>query len=165
MAPDRGNFNPGTKHGQSIFLEKSKGLPEDKRLDLSRSNGPEIHKVLRARELNFRNVTDIPYSLSADGIILKSGNLLTQHQKITLAGCQWAGHVLFCDDVSYADATQGRSPPSPFTGTVLDPSNNPGHKDMFYNIVNNNVTVKIIENILTVSGYDDLLELKNFFRT
>ena len=42
-APDHGDINPGTKHGQTIFREITKGLPINQRLDLTRSNGPQIH--------------------------------------------------------------------------------------------------------------------------
>lgn len=158
-APDRGNFNPGTKHGQLIFNEKSKGLPEDKRLDLNRTNGPNIHKVLRAREPHFRGVTEIPIKIDALGNVVESGNILIQHQKITLSDCQRAGHILFQDGFSLQDPV----PATPFTATVLDPANTPGHKARFYKVVNNNVAVKIIQNTLTVNGYDDLLALKDLF--
>ena len=47
--------------------------------------------------------------------------------------------------------------------TILDPANIPAHKDSFYEIVHNNVAVKIIENSLTVNGFDDLLEHKSLF--
>ena len=96
-APDRGNFNPGTKHGQIIFNEKLKGLPEDKRLDLNRTNGPDIHKVLRAREPHFRGITAIPIKIDALGSVVEFGNILSQHQKITLLDCQRAGHIMFQD--------------------------------------------------------------------
>ena len=43
-----GDFNPGTKLGNSIFLEKTKGLPKSVRLDLTKKNSQEIHKCLRA---------------------------------------------------------------------------------------------------------------------
>ena len=158
-APDRGDFNPGTKHGQLIFNEKSKGLPEDKRLDLNRTNGPDIHKVLRARELHFRGVAEIPTKIDALGNPEEFGNILIQHQKITLSDCQRAGHFLFQDGFLLQD----RVPAPPFTATVLDPANNPGHKPRFYQVVNNNVAVKIIQNTLTVNGYDDLLALKELF--
>ena len=44
------NFNPGTKLGNIIFIEKSKGLPESARLDLMKKNSQEIHKYLQSRE-------------------------------------------------------------------------------------------------------------------
>ena len=36
--PYSGDSNPGTKLGNSIFIEKTKGLPEADRLDLSKKN-------------------------------------------------------------------------------------------------------------------------------
>ena len=36
--PFSGNFNPGTKLGNSIFLEKTKGLSKDNSLDLNKAN-------------------------------------------------------------------------------------------------------------------------------
>ena len=48
--PFTGKFNPGTKLGHSIFLEKTKGLKEEDRLDLTKSNSSKIHQYFRARE-------------------------------------------------------------------------------------------------------------------
>ena len=42
--PFSGKYNPGTKLGNSIFIEKTKGLPEYMRLDLTKKNSQEIHK-------------------------------------------------------------------------------------------------------------------------
>ena len=36
--PFAGKFNPGTKIGSSIFIEKTKGLKEELQLDLTKSN-------------------------------------------------------------------------------------------------------------------------------
>ena len=36
--PLSGNLNPGTKLGNSIFIGKTKGLPESVRLDLTKKN-------------------------------------------------------------------------------------------------------------------------------
>ncbi len=41
--PLQGNFNPGSKIGMDIFLEKNKVLPENQRLDLTRTNVEPIH--------------------------------------------------------------------------------------------------------------------------
>ena len=49
--PYSGNFNPGTKHGNTIFVKKTKGLPEANRLDLTKKNSQAIHKYFRAREM------------------------------------------------------------------------------------------------------------------
>ncbi len=48
--PYSGDFNPGTKLGQTIFAQKTKGLPEADRFDLKKANASEIHRYLKARE-------------------------------------------------------------------------------------------------------------------
>ena len=47
--PMNSNFNPGTAAAQKIFLEKTKGLPEDKRLPLTSSSAKAIMAVLRGK--------------------------------------------------------------------------------------------------------------------
>ncbi len=42
--PLQGNFNPGSKLGKDIFLEKIKGLPESQHLNLTRTNAHQIHQ-------------------------------------------------------------------------------------------------------------------------
>ena len=44
------NFNPGTTAGQKLFLEKTKGLPQDQRLPLTRANSPKIMKHFKMKE-------------------------------------------------------------------------------------------------------------------
>ena len=43
--PFSGDFNPGNKFGNSIFLKKTKGLVEADCLDLNKANSLAIHKV------------------------------------------------------------------------------------------------------------------------
>ena len=49
--PYSGNFNPGTKHGNTIFVEKTKSLSEANWLDLTKKNSQTIHKYFRAQEM------------------------------------------------------------------------------------------------------------------
>ena len=44
--PFSGDFNPGTKLGNVIFIEKTKDIPESVRLDLTKNNSQEIDKYL-----------------------------------------------------------------------------------------------------------------------
>lgn len=44
--PLQGDFNPGSKIGKDIFLEKTKGLPEDKQYDLTNDNAAKIHAYI-----------------------------------------------------------------------------------------------------------------------
>ena len=117
-APDHGDINPGTKHGQTLFMEITKGLPIDQRLELTRSNGPQIHIFLRARESNFRAVTNIPYNWFSDGNVAQTANLLQQHHHLRLYDVQRAGHALFDRDFN-ADDPIG---PLVMAHTLLAPS-------------------------------------------
>ena len=78
-APDHGDTDPGTKNSQTLFMEITKRLPHDQRLDPTRSNGPLIHEYLRARESNFRAVIDTPIQWFTDGNVYRTTNLLQQH--------------------------------------------------------------------------------------
>ena len=69
------------------------------------------------------------------------------------------GHIMLRDGVIYADDVIA----PPFTPTILDIAGNSRHKTKFYENTNNNVAVKIIENFLTVNGFDDLLQHKEQF--
>ena len=44
--PFSGDFNPGTKLGNSIFIKKTKGFPESVRLDLTKNDSKDNHKYL-----------------------------------------------------------------------------------------------------------------------
>ena len=91
--------------------------------------------------------------------VLETSNLLSQHHKTSLEDCQRASHIMFQDAVTNPyDVTV-----PPFNATILDPANISAHKDSFYEIVHNNAAVKIIENSLTVNGFDDFHEHKSFF--
>ena len=57
------NFNPDTAHRQNIFLETTRALPEDKRLNLTASNTIKIMEVLQLKEANMGEIiTAIPTS-------------------------------------------------------------------------------------------------------
>jgi len=62
-----GRFQPREKLGNSIFVEKTKGLPEADRLDLSKKNSQAIHRYLLAREtLMGHVVTKVPIEFNID---------------------------------------------------------------------------------------------------
>ncbi len=82
------DFNPGVQAGQKIFLEKTKPLPDNKRLNFSSSNSQEIMDVLRSREqLMVTVVMSIPttYTGPMPGDFK---NLLSQNQSFILERMQ-----------------------------------------------------------------------------
>ena len=66
--PLTGNFNPGNSAGQKIFLEKTKGLPSDKRLALTHSNAPKIMEILKMKEQVMGNVVTFVPTIYVGGI-------------------------------------------------------------------------------------------------
>ena len=48
--PYTGDFNPANASGRKIFEQKSKGLDEDKRFDLSKVNSTDIQQYFKAHE-------------------------------------------------------------------------------------------------------------------
>ena len=91
ITPYSGDFNPGTKLGNSIFVEKIKGLPEADRLDLPKKNSQAIHRYLLAREtLMGHVVTKVPIEFNIDSSVKTTANLLTQYQQMRLEDLQRA---------------------------------------------------------------------------
>ena len=155
--PNYGDFNSGTRHGQAIFNENSKRLPEDKHLDLPRLDGRDIHKVLHTREFHLHGIVNVfSTKVHLFRVVHKKSNLLSQHREIILEDCQSASLVMFYNRCAHKDAVTD----SLFNLIILDPARNPRHKSKFNKIANSNVAVKMIENFLPVNRFDDILEHK-----
>ncbi len=73
--PFHGNFNPATKMGQQIFLKKTEGLAEDKRLYLTKADSQKFHQFMKSHEASLGNVVcKTPTSYANDGTALLTGN-------------------------------------------------------------------------------------------
>ena len=158
--PFSGNFNPGTKLGDSIFIENTKGLPKSVRLYLTKKNSQEIHKYLRARENLMGNiVTKVPIAHNLDGTVKTTANLITQYQQMNLEDLQRAVFAKYDTALAFGAPI----PPAPFTMRTLDPGNYADDKKHFFLRVHCNVVAHIIKNGLSVQGYSDILLKKDKF--
>ena len=83
--PNLGNFNPGTAIGAKIFERKTKGLPEDKSLPLTRKSALAFRMIVESNAGTFGNpVTKIPVEYAADGTtVTKWANLTEDYSEIT----------------------------------------------------------------------------------
>lgn len=161
--PFQGKFNPGTKSGQAIFLEKTKGLAEKDRLELSKSNSAEIHKFFRSKEGQMGEViTKVPTEYANDGTVIKSANLLSQYHLLTLDDVQRAAHNRFNTPIASGDPIPDPAI-SPFKARDLDPATKNDDKRDFYLQVDSAVVAKLCENCLSTSGYNDLMLNKDKF--
>ena len=157
--PLQGDFNPGSKIGKDIFIEKSKGLADDKRIEWKKSSATKLHSYFRARENKMDACIQVPTEFNADGTVKTTKNLLSQYHSIKLTECQRAAQGRYATALAVADPL----PAHPFTAKVLDPATNNADKKQFYAKVHSNVVAKIIENGLTPSGFEDLLMKKHLF--
>ena len=149
-----GNFNPGNAVGQKIFLDKTKGLPADQRLTLTRENAQNIIAQFKVNEqLIGALVTGIPREYDAAGAVNARMNLIHQCPTIGLEMVQRAAFGHFGTDIAPNDPI----PDQPWTTAILDPANIDGDKNTFYDQVNTNVVMEIIKNTLTPGASDDLM--------
>ena len=81
--PMTANFDPGTSQGQKIFDAKTRGLPEDKKFEITTTEGAELRKYLLGRQASLGGVgTSISIEVNADGSVRTTANLIKQHQLI-----------------------------------------------------------------------------------
>ena len=153
------NFNLGTAAGQKIFLEKTKGLPEDKRLPLTSSSAAAIMAVLRGKEQLMGEVVTGILTTYTVGTAGDFKNLITQSPTIDLERVQREAFRRFSTAIDEA----GPIPATPWPKEALTPGTNDAHKAKFYNRVDSNVVSEIIKGTLTPKGWEDLmLEKKKF---
>ena len=123
--PFSGDFNPGTKLGNIIFTEKTKGLPESVRLYLTKNNSQEIYKYLRAHKTLMGNVvTKVPLAHNPDGTVKTTENLITQYQQITLEEIRRVAFARYDTALAFGAPI----PPAPCTMRTLDPGNDANDK-------------------------------------
>ena len=127
--PYHGKFNPSTKAGQAIFENKTKGLPADERFTATKKYSHGIRCLLQAKSSSLGGVvTRVPQEYDGAGNVTAHGNLLTEYSSIEIYCLQREAHKCYSNAIAEGDAL----PPIPFKVTQLYPSNNPGHKELFY---------------------------------
>ncbi len=158
--PFHGNFNPATKTGQQIFLKKTEGLAEDKRLDLTKADGQKFHQFMKSREASLGNVVrKIPTLYANDGSVLTYGNLISQHGLVPLENIIREAQTHFATAVTYPTPVLD----GPYAARDIDPENTAPDRIVFYSRVDSAVVAKLIENSLTPLGWSDLMLYKDKF--
>ena len=135
------------KLGNSIFIEKTKGLPEYERIDFTKKKSQEIHKYLRARETLMGNVVKKKnIAHNPDGTVKTTANLITQYQEMTLEDLKRAAFMIYDTALAFGVPI----PPASFTMRTLDPVNDADYKKQFFLQVHCNLVAHIIKNGLSV---------------
>ncbi len=158
MNPFQGDFNPGTTNGQKMLLERLKGHLDGKQFDLSKENAAEIHQFFITKESALGGCCTIPTAFNGHNRPTDFANLLTQHSKISIELVQLNAHTRYGNTIS----RNANIPAAPFAMIAIDPANDNVHKPVFYDRVHSKVA-KVIENLLTPIGYQDLLLHKDKF--
>lgn len=157
--PFQDRINPSTKTGQAIYIAKSKGLDEEKRIEVSKLNSEAIMSYLLTNEAQLgKLVTAIPIDRNPDGTSSgKTANLLTQYSKITLDDVERQAHATFQTRLSEADVIPTKSV------RTIDPANVEADKETFYDRVDSNIIARLLKNTVTREGYESLLLQKDHF--
>ncbi len=136
-----------------------KGLPDGTRYNLSKANATNLNQFFKMRQATLRKCIQIPITYTADGPVTERANLTTQHFNISLADVQCLALICFGTEVLAPAAI----PAGPYTAQDINPENNNNDKMTFYDQVDGSVLAKLIENVLTASGYQDLLLQQDSF--
>ena len=79
--PNVGNYTPGTRNGQEIFRNKTKGLPEEKKFQVISTDAGAMKQFFIGKSTSLGGiVTRVAIEKNADGSVKKTANLITQHQ-------------------------------------------------------------------------------------
>ena len=142
--PNLGDFNPGTAAGAKIFEKKTKGLPLEKRLPLTRQSAEEFRTLVEANAGTFGNaVTKIPVEFAADGTTpTKFVNLMEDYSDISLELLQRESMKIFGTAVDAADPLST----GPFPLRDINPGTDDQDKKTFYKRVHRHTLCKFLKN-------------------
>ena len=137
--PFHGDFNPGTVHGQKIFERKTKGLPENERLTLTKKDGPNFRRLVESKSGEFgKCVTSIPIEIDNAGVTVKTASILEDYALISLERCQRQAHNRYSTALAETDPI----PTDAWKTQNIDPAANNDDKKSFYDRVHSQVVAE-----------------------
>ena len=145
--PDHGNYNPGSKHGQSIFKSKTQGPSNDVKYNLTNKDASDLRRFLESKQNALGSVvTRVEVSFDPlNGNPTGFANILRDYSSISLERVQRSALKRFGTAVAEADPIPAR----PFASRTLDPGNDVDDKKTFYNRVHAHALAKLLDNTLT----------------
>ena len=152
--PMTANFNPGTPQGQKIFDVKTRGLPEDKKFEITTMEGADFRKYLLRKQAALGGVvTCVPIENNADGTVRATANMIKQYQLISFESICREAYKRYVGDLAH-DAPL---PQGPHVLRQLDPENKMADRATFYKQVDANVVHQLMVNSITATGYLNVL--------
>ena len=164
--PMTANFNLGTPQGQKIFDTKTRGLPEDKKNEITTTEGAELRKYLFGRQAALGDVvTRIPIAINADGTARTTANLIKQYQSIPFEIICREAHKRYVGSLAH----DARLAAGPHVTRQLDPENNCRDRAIFYKQVDANDVHQFLINSITATGCSNVLqghkdEIQNYLK-
>jgi hypothetical protein len=128
--PDHGNYNPGSKHGQSIFKSKTQGSSNGIKYDLTSKDASDLRRFLELKQHALGGVVtraEVTFDATA-GNPNGFANILCDYLSVTLERVKPLALKRFGTTIGEGDPI----PTRPFTTRTLDSSNNDNDKTMFF---------------------------------
>ena len=150
------DYNPGTRTGQEIFKNKTRGIPEADKFEVVAKETPALRKLLIAKSTTLGGIiTRVPLKVDANGTVLKTGNLVEQYQVFDFEMLQRQAIARY----GTALANGAPIPEGPWTARQLvDPGNNAAEREIFYSRVHSEAVATFLSNILTPAGYAKIIQ-------
>ena len=83
------NLDPGTPQGQKIFDAKTRGLPEDKKFEITTAEGAALRRYFLGKQAALGGaVTNISIECNVDATTKTTANLIKQYQLISFSTLQ-----------------------------------------------------------------------------
>jgi hypothetical protein len=151
------NFNPGSKGGNQIFLEKSKGPIDGKRIGDTIADSQTLHSFLKTKGITFGPVvTHVPFQFDATGNPTNFASIIEQYQSLDLEHVQRQAHRRFGNALAHDAPIPNSGPTSLWTLREIDPATVDADKDIFYERVHATVVAQCLNNTLTSEALNNL---------
>ena len=163
--PLSADFNPGTRAGSAIFLEKSKGPIDGQRIGDTIADAKKLHEFLKTKATTFGPCcTHIPIAFDATGSPTKFASLIDQYQSMTYQHVIREAHKRFGTELAPGVDIPDSTPSNLWALRTIDPANVDDDKAIFYNRVHSSVVAQCLRNTMTPTALTNL-ELKRHLFT
>ena len=144
------DYNPGTRTGQEIFKNKTRGLPDAEKFQVLSKEAPALRKLLISKSATLGGIlTRVPIGTRPDGTVLYA-NLVEQHNLFDFETLQRQAIERYGTPLAH----NAHIPEGPWQlHELLNPKDNPVERKTFYNRVHSEAVTAYLTNILTPTGY------------
>ena len=150
--PYQGDINPGTDQGLKLYLNATKSVEDDQRIDINVSQAKAIRATLEELSNQF-GWAQLVHNIQNDSGIRKSIFRDIKQLKVSNVQNQAKEYL----------APSSINVPSPLAIENTQPNVNEAHKDLFYKRIRSKIIAKTIEGRITKASWTNLMTRKNLF--